>query len=123
VNRLEGQWPLVAEALGALPAEARLAVSQRAAAQALAANDLPPLEGDREAVEAEVGRLDTVAWDIQDDEASPPEAYDVAFQRARAANAYLLAEFGGTPEEVVYEALHALGAPEDGRFLLDEPVA
>jgi len=87
---------------------------------ALDAVGLQTPQGDEDAVEAEVERLDTVAWDLQGDEAAEPGAYELAFRSARATNAYALARFGGSPADAVYEALHALG---DLRAALSRPGA
>lgn len=118
MDGLEHQWPDAARALDALDVAKQRLVALRAAAIALVAVGQPTPDGDDQAVIAEVERLDVIAWDIQDDDAAAPDAYDAAFRRARAVNAYALARFGGRPADAIYEALHALGAPADAGSVL-----
>ena len=118
MDGLERQWPDAARALNSLGVAQQRLVALRAAAIALEAVGQPAPNGDEQAVSAEVGRLDVIAWDIQDDEGAAPDAYEAAFRRARAVNAYALARSGGRPADAIYEALHALGAPADAGSVL-----
>ena len=119
MTRLMQHWPELARELVALDSPRQRQIAIRAAMAGLKAVNAVPPEGDEEAVKIEVERLDLIAWDAQEDQAAPPGDRDVAFRRARAANAYALARFGGSPDDAIYEALHALGAPESAGFLLD----
>ena len=119
MTRLMQHWPELARELVALDSPRQRQIAIRAAMAGLKAVNAVPPEGDEEAVKIEVERLDLIAWDAQEDQAAPPGDRDVAFRRARAANAYALARFDGSPDDAIYEALHALGAPESAGFLLD----
>lgn len=55
--------------------------------------------GDELTVEAEVERLDGLAWEIQEDSAAQHGDYELAFRRARAVNAYFLAKYRGSAAE------------------------
>ncbi|MCC2315001.1 hypothetical protein [Cellulomonas xiejunii] len=118
MDRLQGQWPDVAAVLASLDAVERRRVAARAAAHALEVVDLGTPEGDEQAVTAQLQQLDVIAWQIQDDDTAPAGAYETAFRRARAVNAYALSRFGGSPDDALYEALHALGAPSDAGSVL-----
>ena len=119
MTRLEQQWPELARELAAFDSDQQRQIATRAARACLDAVGSQAPDGDENAVKAEVERLDMIAWDIQGDEAATPGDYELAFRRARAVDAYALARFGGTPADAVYEALHALGAPEAATFLFD----
>jgi hypothetical protein len=119
VNRLEQQWPALAQQIATLTIDRQRELALRAASISLKAVGLPVPDGNEEALRMEVERLDQIAWDIQDDEAAEPDAYDQAFRRARAANAFALTRFGDVPSDAIYEALQALGAPAATAFLLD----
>lgn len=119
MNRLEHGWPEIAKAFAALSSDRQREIAIRAATIALETVDQLTPDGDEEAVRSEIERLDAIAWDAQDDDTAAPGAYNIAFRRARAVNAYALARFGGGPAEAVYEALHALNAPAEAAFVLD----
>ena len=119
MNRLEQQWPALAQQIETLTIDRQREVALRAASISLKAVGLPVPDGNEEALRMEVERLDQIAWDIQVDQAAETDAYDQAFRRARAVNAYALTRFGDVPLEAIYEALHALGAPVATAFLLD----
>ena len=117
MDRLAQRWPTFAARLAALPDHEQRSAAQRAAAAALVATgQLTQRLDDRPLLEAEVERLDDVAWQVQeqvDDGQASDEAYEEAFGRARAVNAALVAHHGGAPGEALYEALHALPETTD----------
>lgn len=119
VTRLEQQWPEFAELLTTLEGDRQNQIAMRGALVSLDSVGSPAPEGDEPAVRAEVDRLDVLAWDIQGDAAAKAGDYELAFRKARAMNAYLLAAFQANAAEALYEVLHALGAPEEAAFLLD----
>lgn len=103
----------------ALPADRQRCVARAASLAALEAVTMAVPPGSLEELEAEVQLLDEVAWDLQGDDRAEPGAYEGAFRRARAVAAFGAAHFGDDPAQAVFEALHALGAPADGSFILD----
>lgn len=113
MNRLEQQWPDVHSRLAKLPTAQQYRVALRAAFESLRAVGLTVPEDDEEALAREVDRLDSITWAIQETTDAEPGAYDQAFRIARAMNSYLLARFGDSPADALYEALHGLGAPSD----------
>lgn len=119
VTRLEQQWPEFTEQFTALDGDRQLQIAMRGALASLDSVGSPVPEGDEPAVRAEVDRLDALSWDIQDDASARSGDYELAFRKARAMNAFLLAAFQGNATEALYETLHALGAPEEAAFLLD----
>ncbi len=119
MTRLAQQWPECAERLAALDIDRQRQIAIRAALAGLDALGYPIPEGDELTVEAEVERLDGLAWEIQEDWAAQPEDYELAFRRARAVNAYFLAKYRGSAADALYEALHALGAQSDPTMVFD----
>lgn len=113
VDRLEQQWPDVHSRLTELPTARQHQVALRAAVESLRAVGLPVPEDDEGALAREVDRLDSITWAIQERTDAEPGAHDHAFRVARAMNSYLLARFGDSPADALYEALHGLGAPSD----------
>ncbi|QLQ15549.1 MAG: hypothetical protein HZY73_07465 [Micropruina sp.] len=118
MNRLEQQWPDVHSRLTKLPTAQQYEVALRAATESLHAVGLPVPADDEAALERKVDHLDNIAWAIQETTDAQPGAYDHAFRMARAMNSYLLARFGDSPADALYEALHGLGAPTDAKSAL-----
>lgn len=123
-TRVAIQYPRLANKLSQLsPAELEVAVNG-VVEKALAANGLQVSNRDRGEVERLVWSLDDAVWALQEKTEQDPTSqlpYLQAFRRARAANALLdLTE--GQYDTAIYEAMHALGANEDGVIeLLSDP--
>ena len=115
-TRVAIQYPRLANKLSKLsPAELEVAVNG-VVEKALAATGLQVTNRDRGEVERLVWSLDDAVWALQEKTEQDPASqlpYLQAFRRARAASALLdLTE--GQYDTAIYEAMHALGANEDG---------
>lgn len=106
VSRLESMNPGAATALAALSTDERTRLAFAAAEMVLSETRQSP-DRDEASLAALVDALDTVAWDLQEQEGP---GYEAAFARARAVNALLFA-VRGDPEDAIYEALHATANP------------
>jgi hypothetical protein len=123
-TRVAIQYPRLANKLSQLsPAELEVAVNG-VIEKALAATGLQVTNRDRGEIERLVWSLDDAVWALQEKTEQDPSSqlpYLQAFRRARAASALLdLTE--GQYDTAIYEAMHALGANEDGVIeLLSDP--
>lgn len=105
VNRLTQRNPAFAARLTALPIHRQAEIAVGLAQQAVSECAVLIASRDESMLSAQVDELDDVAWKLHE---AGEDQYEVAFTRARAANALLFA-LHGDATEAVYEALTALG--------------